>query len=46
MTHVFGEFLTEFQTVLVLFFLGSRLFGRRAGLLAAAFYTFAVLPVQ
>ena len=38
--------LIDTGTVLLVFFLGARLYSRRVGLLAAAFTTFAVLHIQ
>jgi 4-amino-4-deoxy-L-arabinose transferase-like glycosyltransferase len=38
--------LMDLFSVIVAFFIGTRLFGRRVGLLAAAFSSFAVLQIQ
>ena len=38
--------LCDVGTILLVFFLGTRLYGRAAGLLASACYALAVLPIQ
>jgi YYY domain-containing protein len=47
--HLVGRFISALAdtfSVLMLYLIGKRLFSRNHGLLAAAFYAFAVLPIQ